>query len=225
MPLVRDAQPNATIVIPDGASDAIKGAAESLRKTIKDSFGADIPIVLESARPAGALIRVGEHSLGVCSAADNLAVIKGRPELVCAKVHRSTIHGWHSNRLLRYGGTMYACATLPAASGQRDWDAKGIFFRREASGRWVRAGELPHQPYILCAGPDGRFWVLGSTSFFNVHVYRMRNRLDFGSFEELYTGTNSYMGGDQPRRQSACSARRDQRRAGIVPQCRDCGIL
>ena len=60
MPLVRDAQPNATIVIPDGASDAIKGAAESLRKTIKDSFGADIPIVLESARPAGALIRVGE---------------------------------------------------------------------------------------------------------------------------------------------------------------------
>ena len=48
---------------------------------------------------------------------------------------------------------------------------------------------------ISCAhGPDGRFWVLGSTSFFNVHVYRMRNRLDFGSFEELYTGTNSYMG-------------------------------
>jgi hypothetical protein len=192
--LVRDAQPNATIVLPEGTSDAVKASAEALRKSIKESFGVEIPVVVESAKPAGALIRVGERSLAVCPAGDNLASIEAHAELVCEKVHRSTIHGWHSNRLLRYGGTMYACATLPIAPGEKDWDAKGVFLRREADGKWSQAGDFPHQPYLMCAGPDGRFWVLGSTSFLNLHVYRMKNPLDFGSFEELYTGTNAYMG-------------------------------
>lgn len=132
--------------------------------------------------------------LAMLAGAADLPVIEGRAELVCPKIRVNTIHGWHSNRLLRYGGTLFACATLLEAEGEKEWAAPGAFFRREPDGTWSQVGALPHQPYLMCVGPDGRFWVLGSTSFANVHVYRMKTPLDFNSFEELYTGTNSYMG-------------------------------
>ena len=40
--LVQNGQPNATIVIPDNASAAVRAAADSLRKTLKESFGGGI---------------------------------------------------------------------------------------------------------------------------------------------------------------------------------------
>jgi hypothetical protein len=46
-PIIRAGQPNAVIVLPDGANDAVKAAAEALRKIFKESFGADIPVVME----------------------------------------------------------------------------------------------------------------------------------------------------------------------------------
>jgi hypothetical protein len=122
-----------------------------------------------------------------------LPVIAARVELVHPHVFAGTIHGWHSNRLLKYGGALYACATLPAVEPNR-WKETGIFLQRERDGTWTEVGTLPYAPYLMCVGPDGRFWVLGSTSFANVHINRMRTPLDFGSLEELHTGTNSYMG-------------------------------
>lgn len=124
----------------------------------------------------------------------DLPIVPAQVELVCPKVHPGTIHGWHSNRLLRYGGRLYACATIPSPKSDKTFEQPGAFFRREADGTWKQVGTLDYPPYLMCAGPDGRFWVLGSTAFANVHINRMKVPLDFGSLEELHTGTNAYMG-------------------------------
>jgi hypothetical protein len=125
---------------------------------------------------------------------DELPAIPVRTELVCPKVYPGTIHGWHSNRLLKFGGTLYACASLPNPTPDKTFVQPGAFFRREADGTWKQVGTLPYAPYIMCAAPDGRFWVLGSTAFANVHVNRMKVPLDWNSLEEVHTGTNAYMG-------------------------------
>jgi hypothetical protein len=99
-----------------------------------------------------------------------------------------------TNRLLMVGGTLYASAAGPNPNGNRFWDHGGLFFRREASGKWVQIGTLPYNAKIICAAPDGTIWAVAPESYEVLHIYRTRKPLDFTSFEEVHRGTNSYLG-------------------------------
>ena len=63
--LVRDGTAVSTIVIPNQATEAERGAAERLVKYLKMASGAELPIVKESAKPGGraTLISVGKTGL------------------------------------------------------------------------------------------------------------------------------------------------------------------
>jgi hypothetical protein len=115
-------------------------------------------------------------------------------ELVAAGLSAGVIHGWHSNLLLKHKGVLYACATVDDPASKNEWKRSGLFFRREADGKWTQVGATPESPYIWYAGRDGRFWMVAPSSYGDAQVFRMERPLDFGSFKELYNGTCSYEG-------------------------------
>ncbi|GMW02812.1 MAG: hypothetical protein AMXMBFR84_39480 [Candidatus Hydrogenedentota bacterium] len=125
------------------------------------------------------------------------SIVEGKAELVAARVFSGTIHGWHSNRLLKIDGRLYACATIRNPNPEKpDWPYShpGAFYRREDNGTWNEVGTLPYPPYMMLAGPDKRVWITGSTDYANVHINRTKEPVDFSSIEEVHTGTNAYMG-------------------------------
>lgn len=123
--------------------------------------------------------------------ASEIAEVPTRVEMVADGLSARVIHGWHSSRLIRFRGALYACATLDADD---EWKAETVFLRRERSSDWKRIARFPHAVYSLFAAPDGRFWVVAPSGYEDASVYRMRRPLDFGSFERVYQGTSFYHG-------------------------------
>jgi hypothetical protein len=111
-----------------------------------------------------------------------------------AQVSSAVIHGWHSNLILKYRGTLYVCGIVADPGLADAFKHHGVFFRREPDGAWSEVGVVPHAVYSMSVGPDGRFWAVAPNSFQEAQVYRMTRPLDFGSFTEVYNGTCSYEG-------------------------------
>jgi hypothetical protein len=115
-------------------------------------------------------------------------------ELVASGVKQRTIHGWHSSRLVRSDGRLYAAVTVQDDDGQNDWQDRGVFYRREDDGTWSVVGELPHQPYHFLVAPDGRFWVVAASRYGACEVYRSKTPGNLSDMEIVYTGTCAYLG-------------------------------
>ncbi len=142
----------------------------------------------------GAIYLSNNSRPSAAEAEGQLAQISTTLELISDNVASNVIHGWQTNRLIRYHGMYYASGVLPNPGEEYFWDRKGVFYRRKHDGSWAVAGHLPSNPYTMLVGPDGRFWAVAPSSYENCHVYRMKHPLDFHSFEEVYNGTCSYLG-------------------------------
>ncbi len=115
-------------------------------------------------------------------------------ELVSDNVASNVIHGWQTNRIIKYDGLLYASGDAIQPNERDFWDHSGIFFRRNPAGQWTEAGPLPYNPYTMLVGPEGRFWAVAPSAYSNAHVYHMSRALDFDSFQEVHNGTCSYLG-------------------------------
>ena len=115
-------------------------------------------------------------------------------EVVSDAVKARTIHGWHSSRLVMYDGALYAAATVADPDGINDWQDRGLLYRRDASGGWRVVGETPNQPYHMCVGADGRFWVIAPARYHTAEVFRSRAAGNLGDLEMVYNGTCAYLG-------------------------------
>lgn len=115
-------------------------------------------------------------------------------ELVSAAVQERTIHGWHSSRLLMWGGTLYAAATHHDPHAGNAWSDRGIIYRRSGNGRWDAAGHLGTQPYHMMVDPRGRFWVIAPSDPRTCAVFRSAPGADLSRWDLVYTGTSAYVG-------------------------------
>ncbi len=114
------------------------------------------------------------------------------------------IHGWHSNHLLKYNGVLYADGRVddPAANNENAigaspgyaWTWGSGFFRRLPGGQWEKVCSSLESSYLSLMAPDGRMWDIAPSSFDMAEVIRMKNPLDFSTFEVVYAGSCSYMG-------------------------------
>lgn len=121
-------------------------------------------------------------------------MVPAKVELISDRVSATTVHGWQTCRLVRYGTILYASAARSNPEAKNFWEHGGLFFRREPDGRWVEAGRLPFNPYTMCVAPDGAFWGVAPSSYEDCHVYRTAEPKDLTRFEEVHTGTCSYLG-------------------------------
>lgn len=116
-------------------------------------------------------------------------------EQISGAVQARTIHGWHSSRLVMYGGKLYAAATLRDDQARNQWKDAGVIYRREADGKWVSAARLPNQPYHMMVDPRGRFWVVAPSGYGTCEVFRSGPDADLSKWELVYNGTCAYVGG------------------------------
>ena len=86
-------------------------------------------------------------------AASALPALPTTLELVADNLHEGVIHGWHSGRLLRHGGELYACGTVNDPDACNEWKTTGVFWRREPDGVWSQIGTLDQAPYAMYLGP------------------------------------------------------------------------
>jgi hypothetical protein len=134
------------------------------------------------------------------SGADSaMPVLPVNVDIVCSNVSANTIHGWQSNRLLKFEGVLYATAgVLRPNEGRGDMmgsDKKSLIFRREPDGQWLQVAALNERSYSWCVAPDGTFWIVAPTSYYDTRTLRTRVPRDFSSFEPVYTdGKCCYFG-------------------------------
>ncbi|MSS71380.1 MAG: hypothetical protein EXS64_07810 [Candidatus Latescibacteria bacterium] len=121
-------------------------------------------------------------------------MIPTRSELISRQVSATTIHGWQTCRLVRYESALYASAARPNPEAKHFWEHEGVFFRRGPDGSWDEVGGLPFNPYTMCVGADGTFWAVAPSSYGDCHVYRTAGPKALTRFEEVHTGTCSYLG-------------------------------
>jgi hypothetical protein len=114
-------------------------------------------------------------------------------EHIAGGLSASVIHGWHTSRLLKYGGTLYASGTLPARDGDTFGDT-GVFYRREAGGAWTPIPTPEPHLYSTLVAPDGHFWASTHRGYDDVVVKRSARPVDARAFDALYQGRNAYMG-------------------------------
>ncbi len=123
-----------------------------------------------------------------------LPVIAAKAELVAEDLSSSVIHGWHSSRLIKYKGVLWACGTVDNPKSPDEFKTSGVFFRRDSDGTWKVAGSLPHAVYSMFIGPEGEIWAIAPHGYSSAEIYRMRRPMDFSSLEEVFNGTCSYEG-------------------------------
>lgn len=130
----------------------------------------------------------------VCAAAPELPDIPTIIEVVSDRVKQRTIHGWHSSRLVMHDGALYAAATVADPHAENDWQDRGVLYRRDEAGAWFVVGETPNQPYHMCVGADGRFWVVAPSRYHTAEVFRSVTPGDVSDLELVYNGTCAYLG-------------------------------
>ncbi len=119
-------------------------------------------------------------------------MIDVRVQLISDNVSPGTIHGWHSSRLLKYDGTLYAFPTRREDAADYD-DAPVQIYSRKPGGQWEAGDLVPLPAYTTCFGPAGEFWTYGSYDFNNVHVWRSAP-LNINQTERLHSGKCFYGG-------------------------------
>ncbi|MFA6134809.1 MAG: hypothetical protein WC869_12405 [Phycisphaerae bacterium] len=107
-------------------------------------------------------------------------------------VKDGTIHGWHTSKLVRYGGALYAIATV--ADEKDPNKSRGILYRRDKDGSWVEARRLNYEPYVLMVDPKGRFWILGRPTEELCEMYRSDPDADFAHWERMYVVRSTHPG-------------------------------
>ncbi len=126
--------------------------------------------------------------------AEPLPVVTAKAELVADDLSSSVIHGWQSSRLLKYHGVLLACGTIDNPKSPDEFKTSGVFLRRNTDGAWKPVGSLPHAVYSMCIGPEGEVWAIAPHGYSSAQIYRTRQPVDFGSFEEVFNGTCAYEG-------------------------------
>ena len=128
--------------------------------------------------------------------------LRARMELVSAEVNPSSIHGWHTCKLLKHKGELYALAmkARPAApppnlkTEQDLWGLEGgQFFRRGPEGRWELMATVAPRVYSMSIDPAGQFWLGAAAWYTSTEIQRSRRPLDLGSIEEVHRGTSAYL--------------------------------
>jgi len=122
-------------------------------------------------------------------------VLPARVEPIARGIKLRTIHGWHSSRLVKYDGHLYAAVTVLDPDAANAWKDKGLIYRRQDNGRWDVVGELPNQPYHMMVDPAGRFWVIAPSNYDKCEVFRSGPGGDLSRWELVYNGTCAYAGG------------------------------
>jgi hypothetical protein len=142
------------------------------------------------------LIGLSVLALGTlgATATDDMPAIPATVETVSDAVKQRTIHGWHSSRLVMLDGTLYAAGTVADPDGENDWQDRGLLYRRSLDGSWSVAGETPNQPYHMCVGADGRFWVVAPARYHTAEVFRSKTPGSPSDLELVYNGTCAYLG-------------------------------
>ena len=132
---------------------------------------------------------------GVAAAsAQALPEMRATVEVVSDAVKARTIHGWHSSRLVMHDGALYAAATAADPDGANDWQDRGLLYRRDPGGSWSVVGETPNQPYHMCVGADGHFWVVAPARYHTAEVFRSKTPGRLDDLELMYNGTCAYLG-------------------------------
>jgi hypothetical protein len=106
------------------------------------------------------------------------ATITVTPEKISEAASGCSVHGWHSSRLVKYQGTIYAIVVTGEVES-------GAIMRRDKHGAWTQVAQLPYEPYTLMVDPLGRFWVLGYGPR-SCQVYRSGEKGDLSRWEKVY---------------------------------------
>ncbi|MFA6134221.1 MAG: hypothetical protein WC869_09435 [Phycisphaerae bacterium] len=110
-------------------------------------------------------------------------------------VKDGTIHGWHTSKLVRYGGALYAIATVVDPNDPNNPNKNnGVLYRRDKDGTWSEACRLAFQPYVLMVDPKGRFWILGRASEDTCEMYRSGPNADVSRWEQKYVVRSTHPG-------------------------------
>ncbi len=131
-----------------------------------------------------------------------MKTIDTRIELATDCISPGTMHGWHSSRLLAYGGALYfmgSAVQMPDVEDLSEFDerrARGQIFRRDMGegGKWEHIADLPQRPYTSVVDPQGCMWMFNPMSFSYVTIYRSAPKMDLTHFHRMYDGTCFYGG-------------------------------
>ena len=119
-----------------------------------------------------------------------MIAIPTRVEMVSDEIGTPTIHGWHTGRLLKHNGALYATAMTPGTI----WTEQSLVFRRDGDNRWTRLARFEPRVYTWEVDPEGYFYASAASSFEDATVFRTHDPLDFDNFDPVYeTGTCAYL--------------------------------
>lgn len=133
-------------------------------------------------------------ALGAAARAEPPKALMSSVELIADHLDSGVIHGWHSNRLIRFGGQLYSSGVVHDENARNTWKRTGAFYRREKDGHWTTLAAFPQSVYTMMVDPSGIFWEAAPSDYANSLTFRMERPLDFKSFDRVYTGTCAYMG-------------------------------
>lgn len=187
--LIRDGKPAATVVIPDDRNPLALSAAAFLVDTLAAASGARLPVVPESAAPAGTRVYVG---LTKASEKAGLAVA-GMKGLACV------LKAVDGNLYLAGNDHSLGIAPLPYLINPASRKAVHIFLRDYAGVRWLYPNskglgtEIPKFASLSCPANLDRKWS-PSFDYVGAASFRQRDGYEFNSDYEPSVAYKSYGG-------------------------------